>query len=143
MDTSVFKKGIPVTNLKNKWWNFLLIIQKFITCEGRFGNMSFYHAHLMMNFLDRNEISLPYFLLHSLRKMTGNIQRKIQYINNALYHHGLVKILIEAHLRNIGHNWEDFLIKNHFKEAEKEEPSGKTRKSRRKFPSNPKENSPE
>lgn len=58
MDIYEFKKGIPVTNLKNKWRNMLLIIQKFITCEGIFGNMFFYHARLLMNFLDGNEINL-------------------------------------------------------------------------------------
>lgn len=41
MDTSVFKKGIPSTNLKGKWRNLLLVILKFITCEGRFNNIFF------------------------------------------------------------------------------------------------------
>jgi len=44
MEIFEFKKGILVTTLKNKWRNLLLIIQKFITREGRFGNMFFYHA---------------------------------------------------------------------------------------------------
>lgn len=74
--------------------------------------------------------------------MAGNIQRKIQSIDNALYHHGLVKFLIESHMERKGDKWEDSLIRNHFKEVGQEEPSNKTRKSRRKLPSNPKENSP-
>lgn len=134
MNMSEFKKGIPVMNLKNKWRNLLLIIQNFITCEGIFGNMFFYHARLMMNFLDGNEINLACFLLQSLRKMVGSIQRKIQSIDSALYHYGLVKILIKEHRRNIGHNWEDLLVRNHFKEAEIEEPIGKTKRTRRKLP---------
>lgn len=104
MDIFVFQKGIPVTSLKTRWRNLLLIIPKFITYEGRFGNMFFYHARLMMNFLDGNEINLPYFLLCSLRKMVGNISRKIQSIDNSLYHNELVKILIEAHLKRKGDN---------------------------------------
>lgn len=72
MDIFVFKKGIQVTTLKTKWRNLLLIIQKFIIYEGRFGNIFFYHARLMMTLLDGNEINLPYFLLHSLRKMARN-----------------------------------------------------------------------
>jgi len=70
-----------------------------------------------MNFLDGNEINLPYFLLQSLRKMAKRIQRKIKSIDSALYHHGLVKIWIEAYLRNTRDNWEDFIVRNHFKEA--------------------------
>lgn len=57
MDISVFKKGISATTLKTKWRNLLLIIQKFITCEGRFGIMFFYHARLMMNFLTRMKLT--------------------------------------------------------------------------------------
>lgn len=66
--------------------------------------------------------------------MAGNIQRKMQSIDNVPYHHGLVKILIESPLKIKGDNWEDFLIRNHFKEAEPEEHSDKTRKNRRNFP---------
>lgn len=140
MDISIFKKGIPVMDLKSKWRNLMLIIHMFKTFEGIFGNMFFYHAWLMMNFLNGNEINLSYFLIQSLRKIAGNVQRKIQFINNALYHHGLLKILIEAHLRNIRDNWEDFFKRNHFKETEIEELSGKTKKSKRKMPIE--ENSP-
>ena len=99
MDIYVLKKGIPITTLNNKWRNLIFIIKNFLTCECSFGNMFFYHARLMMNFLEGNEINLPYFLLHRLRKMSRNIHKKIYSIDNALYHHGLVKVLIEAHLK--------------------------------------------
>jgi len=68
MDISEFKKGVPVTDFKNKWRNLLLIIQNFITFEGKFGNMFFYYARLMMNFLDGNEINLEYFSTSKLKK---------------------------------------------------------------------------
>ena len=73
MDTTIFKNEIPSTTLKNKWRNMLLIIQKFVTCEGRFGCMFVYHARLLMNFLKDGEINLPYFLLNSLKKMSGTV----------------------------------------------------------------------
>ena len=117
MDTTIFKKGIPSTTLKGKWRNFLLIIQKFITCEGRFGCIFFYHVRLLMNFLEGSEINLPYFLLHSLRKIAGTVQKRIQFIDNKMYHHGFTKMLIEFHLKNSRDTWENFLIQNHFKEG--------------------------
>jgi len=138
MDTTIFKNGIPSTILKSKWRNLLLVIQKFITCEDRFGSMFFYHVYLMMHFLEGNEINLPYFLLNSLRKMSSNTQRKIQFIENIMYHHGLVKMLIEAHLEKLEDNWESFIIRNNFKEIEQEEPSSsKVKRSRRKLSENP------
>lgn len=36
METTVYEKGIPISTLKSKWRNLLLVLQKFITCEGRF-----------------------------------------------------------------------------------------------------------
>ncbi len=36
MDVLVFRKGIPISTLKCKRRNILLLLHKFITCEGRF-----------------------------------------------------------------------------------------------------------
>lgn len=73
MDITVFKHGIPVSALKEKWTSLLLIIQKFITCEGRYGSMYMYHIRLLMNFLENQTINLPYFLLSSLKKMSTTV----------------------------------------------------------------------
>lgn len=118
---SIFKNGIPVTTLKGKCRNLLLVIQKFVTCEGRFGTNFFYNASFLMHFIDRNEINFPYFLLQSLRKMTSSIQRKSRSIDNSIYHHRIIKILIEAHMKAKGDNLQDFLVKNNFVEVEEEE----------------------
>ena len=93
----------------------LLILQKFITCEGRFGTLYVYHIRLMMNFLDE-EINLPFFLLNSLKMMASNVQKRIQFLETTLYHHGLVKNLIEHHFKKVGDSWDEFLLRNHFEE---------------------------
>jgi len=133
MDTTIFKKGIPRMALKSKWRNLLLIIQNFVTCEGRFGCMCFYHIPLLMNFLEENEINLLYFLLKSLRKMSQNVQRRIQFIDNTMYHHGLIKILVEFHLQKIGDNWERILVRNHFLEETHGKPNSSRPKRGRKI----------
>lgn len=111
MDVIVFRKGIPISALKNKWGNMLLILQKFITCEGRFGFMYVYHIRLLMIFLENQTINLPFFLLNNLRRMDTNVQKKIKSIETTMYHHGLVKILVEFHLKSVGDTWEDFLVR--------------------------------
>jgi len=113
MEVTVFKKGIPSSALKNKWRNMLLILQKFITCEGRYGTFYVYHIRLIMHFLEE-ELNFPYFLLQSLRKMASSVQKRIQFLETTLYHHGLVKILIEHHLSKLGDNWDNFLVRNDF-----------------------------
>ena len=107
------------------------IIKQFITCEGRFGTLYVYHIRLMMHFLDE-EINFPFFLLHSLKIMASNVQKRVQFLETTLYYHGLVKILIEHHLRKMGDNWEEFLVRNHFEEPKESPPESKpTRRSRR------------
>lgn len=56
--------------------------------------------------------------------MSVSVQKKIQLIDNTVYHHGLVNILTECHLQSIGDNWENFLVRNHFEEKTLEQPSG-------------------
>lgn len=38
-----------------------------------------------------------------------------------MYHHRLIKIIIQFHLNGLGHAWENFLLRIHFKEEEEEE----------------------
>ena len=118
MDVAIFKKGIPVHALKEEWASLLLFIQKFITCEGRFGAMYMYHTRLLMNFLVNQTLSLPYFLLNSLKKMFVTIQKHLGDVEPHLYHHGLMKILIEKQLKEKKDTWEQFLIRNFFEEPQ-------------------------
>jgi len=131
MDVSVFKKGIPSTALKSKWRNILLLLQKFVTCEGRYGTFYVYHMRLMLHFLGE-DLNLPYFLYQSLKKMASCVQRRVQFLETTVYHHGLVKILIEHHLSKSNDTWDDFLIRNHFEEAKELSPEPQaTKRSRR------------
>ena len=70
-----------------------------------------------MNFLENGTINLPFFLLNSLRRMATNVEKKIESIETTMYHHGLVKILVEFHLRSVGDTWEAFLARNFFQDA--------------------------
>ena len=81
---------------------------------------------------EENEMNLPYFLLNSLKKMSGNVQKRIQFIENTMYHLGLVKILVEFHIQSIRDTWESFLVRNHFEEVTNEQPaSSRTQKKRK------------
>ena len=62
MDVTIFNKGIHVSALQEKWASLLLIIQKFITCEGRFRSMYMYHTQLLMNFLENQTIIALFFV---------------------------------------------------------------------------------
>ena len=131
MDVTIFNRGIPVSALQEKWASLLLIIQKFITCEGRFGSMYMYHTRLLMNFLENQTINLPYFLLNSLKKMSITVQKNLRDVEPHLYHHDLVKILIEKQLKEKDTS-EQFLVRNLFQGPHETLESNSSRKIRRK-----------
>ena len=95
--------------------------------------MFFYHALLLLHFIDGNEINLPYFLLCSLINMASNVQRESKSLDNVLYHHGLIKILIESKEEN----QQDFLVRNQYVEDHEDETSKRVKRSRRRSLPNP------
>ena len=132
MDITVFKRGIPVHTIKDEWATLLLIVQKFITCEGRFGSMYMYHTRILMNFLENRTLNLPYFLFNSLKKMAVTVQKHLGDVEPHLYHHGLIKILIEKELKERKDTWEQFLVRNFFEEPQEIPEGSSIRRSRRK-----------
>ena len=62
-------KGIPITLLKPRWHNLLLILKQFVTCEGRYELVFLYHIHLLINFIGF-DLDMPFYLLMSLYKMS-------------------------------------------------------------------------
>ena len=83
-----------------------------------------------MHFLGE-DINLPYFLLSSLRKMCSIVQRNPGNIESHLYHHGLVKMLVEEQLKANKDTWERFLVRNHFEEAGETSVPKKSRRKRK------------
>ena len=63
------KKNIPRSYLEEKWQHFLKSIQVYITCEGRYGRVMFYHFKLMNHFTGRCPLNLPFYLHKSLTKI--------------------------------------------------------------------------
>jgi hypothetical protein len=84
------------------------IINKFITCEGRY-NMAFhYHVQLMMHLKNEEFMNMSFFFLKSLSKMVVVVCKRPNP-EMRLYHRGLINILIMAKLRKLNINWESFL----------------------------------
>jgi hypothetical protein len=106
---------MPISLVKEKWHFMLGVIKGFITCEGRYSLFFIYHFRLLMVFMDY-ELNMSVFLLKSLSKMAHFYQRKNLSSERNVFHHGLVKILIEFQLKQNGDFWEDFVKRNHFQE---------------------------
>jgi hypothetical protein len=60
-------KGMPLELFNTSWHNFLLIIKQFISCEGRYGLVLYFHIWFLMVFQGFS-LNLPFYLLRSLQK---------------------------------------------------------------------------
>ena len=66
--------GIPRTCLRDNYSKLLIVIQKYFTCEGRFQTIYMYHFKLLLNFIGKNLIDIPFYLFRSLGKMADKVQ---------------------------------------------------------------------
>jgi hypothetical protein len=116
-----WKNGVPRSWLLHPWDEMVYILQKFVTCEGRYSIVFLYHIKILLHLKGQCTISLPYFLLQSLTKMSKTIQKQKGNEDKSLCHFGLIKILIESELQRRGITWEGFLISNKIKTKEDEQ----------------------
>ena len=100
------------------WDEVVYIVQKFITCEGRFSIVYLYHIKLLQHLKGECEINMPYFLLQSLTKMAKAVQRRQKDKMTSLFHCGLIKIIIQHELQRKNLTWSGFLVHNQFEEQE-------------------------
>jgi hypothetical protein len=61
-------RGLPAKMLKLRWYDLLMIIKHFVTCEGRYGFIFLFHLHLLMVFMGF-KLNMPYYQHRSLLKM--------------------------------------------------------------------------
>jgi hypothetical protein len=97
--------GVPRIWLKDPWKDIAFLIQKYISCEGKFSFIFLYHIRLLAHLNEANPLNFPYYLLHSLKEMEKAIQRKTRNLEISLYHHGLIKMIITHELEKKGMVW--------------------------------------
>ena len=79
-----------------------------MTCEGHLSSAYVYHLRLLVVFLGF-PLNLPYYLVQSFTKMSSAIKKGPKNIGRSLFHHGLVRILVERELSKQNRSWDDFL----------------------------------
>jgi hypothetical protein len=107
-------KGLPAKMLKPRWHDLLMILKKFVTCEGRYGFVFLFHLRLLMVFMGF-KLSMPHYLHRSLFKMAKKYKRS--QADTSLFHVGLIKILVVYELGLRRDSWPDFLNRNGFEES--------------------------
>jgi hypothetical protein len=100
--------------LKEEWRNTLPVVQKYITCEGRFATTYRYHMRFLLHLNGNNRMNLPFFLLKSLTKMANKIQTHPKNAQYSLFHQGLIKVLVMQELNKNQTTWEQFFVLSGF-----------------------------
>jgi hypothetical protein len=106
-----WKKGVPHSWIRKEWHIALIIIHRYITCEGRFSLVYIYHIRLLMHINGDYPLNLPYFLLKSLSKMSKRVQSHPATAKGSLFHQVLIKTLVVSSLKEVQRPW-DWLIQS-------------------------------
>jgi len=110
----IWKKEIPTAFLEPKWRALLKAIKVYITCEGHYHRVMYYHFKLLNHFTGREAINLPYYLHKTLAKMSKQVRSKPTKMASRLSHPGLITLLIKELLRKRNIDWNTFLFWNEF-----------------------------
>jgi hypothetical protein len=108
-------RGMPISALKPRWHDTLMVIKQFVTCEGRYGLVFLYHLCLLMNFMGYS-LNMPFYFHRSLYKMAKRFKR--QQADSSLFHHGLIKLIVVYHLSLHGDSWRTFVTWNGFDDSD-------------------------
>jgi hypothetical protein len=128
--TLIWKKDIPLSYLEPKWQALLKAILVFITCEGRYNRVLYYHFKLLNHFTGREPLNMPYFFYKTLVKMSKQVQAHPTKVASRISHQGLICLLIKEALHKRQISWNHFLFWNEFN-TEKP-PENKTKRSKNK-----------
>jgi hypothetical protein len=102
-------RGMPISALKPRWHDLLMLVKQFVTCEGRYGLVFLYHLRLLMIFIGY-PLNMPFYFHRSLYKMSKKFKR--QKADSSLFHHGLIKLIVVYHLSLHGDSWRAFIARN-------------------------------
>ena len=103
--------GVSRSWLKSPWDEIAYLVQKYVTCEGRFSLLFLYHIGILQHLNQEKLMDMLYYLLQSLKKMSTQV-KKNKNKERSMYHHGLIKMLVEYELNQKGQSWNIFPWEN-------------------------------
>jgi len=69
-----------------------------------------YHIRLLMHFIGKEPLNLPFYLLIILGNMSGKFQSKYMQLDTSNFHFVLTKMLMLEELKNTNSDWDVFLV---------------------------------
>ena len=78
-----------------------------MSCDRHFSHLNYYHLRLLLA-LQGCKLNLPFYLWQSLKKISQEV-RSFSNPDRSLFHHGLIKIILQFQLFVNGKSWDSFL----------------------------------
>ena len=100
-----WRRGIPHSWIRPEWHMALIVIHRYITCEGRFSLVYIYHIRILMHLNGDYPLNIPYFLLKSLTKMSKRVQSLSTNAKSSMFHQVLIKTLVMSALSELQKPW--------------------------------------
>jgi hypothetical protein len=104
-----WSRGISRKWLKDQWREVLKIIQRYLTCDGRYSIINKFHMRFLLHITGDNKLNLPFFLHRSLLKMSEKFQKHPNTPATSLIHPVVIKRLATHELNNLMILWDAFI----------------------------------
>jgi hypothetical protein len=104
-------KGLNPSTLREPWKELARIIQRYITCDGRYDVIRPHHLKLMASLKQRLVLNLPFFMnviLHEVAFITQKYKDPVTVI----IHHRLVKLITNKSLSQTQLTWDNLIEAN-------------------------------
>lgn len=86
-----YQGGFRRDKVPEPWDDMCLMIMKYLMLEGRHIVYYFYHFPLLDHFRNREFVSIPFFLMHTLEDTVMNVrEKKKKGANFTILHQGLM-----------------------------------------------------
>jgi hypothetical protein len=92
-------KGVPRSHLVEGFDKMLKVIQIYFTCEGRFNMIYQYHIRLLLHFIGKYLMNIPFYLFRSMGKMVDRVQAKSKVMDTSVFHSGLIRMILVEELK--------------------------------------------
>jgi hypothetical protein len=101
-------KGLNPAALNEPWRELAGLIQRYITCDGRYNVVRPHQLKLLATLKHRSVINFPFFLNAMLHEVSASTQKAKDPVN-IISHHGLVKLIVNKALSQTKITWGDLI----------------------------------
>jgi len=102
-------KEVPRSHMLEYFDKILRVIQRYLTCEGRFNMVYQYHIRFLLHFTGKESMNLPFYLFRIIGKISNRVQAKSKKVDTSVFHSCLIKMLVLEELKKTNIDWDVFL----------------------------------